>query len=103
MGDSASRWWHRPYCVLTCWISCFRRLGAEEIDSWIATAKESGIAELESFADGLTRDLAAVHAGVTLECSSGQVEGQNNRIKLLKRQTYGRAGLPFLRKRVTCG
>ncbi|MDJ0465976.1 ISL3 family transposase [Streptomyces sp. H27-C3] len=79
------------------------RLGADEIDSWIVTAKDGGIAELVSFADGLTRDLAAVHAGVTLEWSSGQVEGQNNRIKLFKRQTYGRAGLPFLRKRVICG
>ncbi|MEN8654360.1 ISL3 family transposase [Streptomyces sp. 21So2-11] len=79
------------------------RLGADELDFWIATAKSSGVTELVSFADGLTRDLAAVHAGVTLEWSSGQVEGQNNRIKLLKRQTYGRAGLPFLRKRVTCG
>jgi transposase len=79
------------------------RLGADEIDSWIASTKDSDVAELASFAKGLTHDLAAVHAGVTLEWSSGQVEGQNNRIKLLKRQTYGRAGLPFLRKRVTCG
>lgn len=73
------------------------QLGADEIDSWIATAKDSGIAELASFADGLTRDLAAVHAGVTLEWSSGQVAGQNNRISL-KRLMFGRANYDLLRK-----
>lgn len=79
------------------------RLGADELDTWISTAITSGITEIKSFAEGLTRDLDAVHAAVTLEWSSGAVEGENNRIKMLKRQTYGRASLPLLRKRVVLG
>ena len=41
-----------------------------------------------------------MQAGLTLEWSQGQVEGQVNRLKLLKRQSYGRAGFTLLRKRV---
>ena len=49
---------------------------------------------------GLTSDLAAVTAGLTLPHSSGPVEGNANRIKMIKRQMYGRAGFDLLRKRV---
>ncbi|MFD8564876.1 transposase, partial [Streptosporangium canum] len=57
------------------------------------------IPELHRLAAGLRRDQAAVTAGLTLPHSSGAVEGNVNRIKMLKRQTYGRAGLALLRKR----
>lgn len=56
--------------------------------------------KLHGFAAGLERDLAAVTAGLTLPWSSGVVEGHVNRIKLLKRQMFGRAGFDLLRKRV---
>jgi len=49
---------------------------------------------------GFRADLAAVTAGLTLSFSSGAVEGQVNRIKMLKRQMFGRAGLDLLRKRI---
>jgi len=49
---------------------------------------------------GLDRDLVAVTAGLTLPCSSGSVEGTVNRIKMIKRQMFGRANLDLLRKRV---
>ncbi len=55
---------------------------------------------LHSFATGIRRDLDAVTAGLTLPYSSGPVEGNVNRIKMLKRQMYGRAGFALLRKRV---
>lgn len=55
---------------------------------------------LHAFADGLRRDYQAVTAGLTLPWSSGPVEGHVNRIKMLKRQMYGRAGFALLRKRV---
>jgi len=55
---------------------------------------------MRSFAVGLLRDLDAVTAGLTLEYSSGPVEGHVNRIKMLKRQMYGRAHFDLLRKRV---
>ncbi|GIM96106.1 hypothetical protein Ato02nite_078990 [Paractinoplanes toevensis] len=45
-------------------------------------------------------DLDAVTAGLSLPYSSGPVEGNVNRIKMLKRQMYGRAGFDLLRKRV---
>ena len=60
----------------------------------------SGIAELVAFAGGLEQGWAAVVAGLTLEWSSGQVEGQVNRVKLLKRQMFGSAKRDLLRKRV---
>jgi transposase len=71
----------------------------EQLDSWIETAKSSSIKAFHSFAKGLTEDYDAVKAGVTLEVSNGQVEGQNNRLKMLKRQMFGRAGLDLLAKR----
>ncbi|WP_149181339.1 transposase [Streptomyces sp. TRM49041] len=55
---------------------------------------------LHTFTSGLERDLAAVTAGLTLPWSSGVVEGHVNRIKMIKRQMYGRAGFNLLRKRV---
>ncbi|WP_331773677.1 hypothetical protein OG948_58315 (plasmid) [Embleya sp. NBC_00888] len=55
---------------------------------------------LVSFVNGIVSDLRAVEAGLSLPFSSGAVEGQVNRIKMLKRQMFGRAGLDLLRKRV---
>ncbi len=55
---------------------------------------------LLSFVNGIGCDLRAVEAGLTLPFSSGAVEGQVNRIKMLKRHMFGRAGLALLRKRV---
>lgn len=61
---------------------------------------DSGIAELARFARGLQDDLIAITAGLTLEWSNGVSEGQIHRLKLLKRQGYGRAGFALLRQRV---
>jgi len=55
---------------------------------------------LEQFGAGLRRDWDAVVAAFTLPWSNGPVEGQINRLKLIKRQMYGRAGLGLLRARV---
>ena len=70
------------------------------LEAWMAEAMHSGIEELARFARGLQEDLAAVTAGLTLEWSNGPVEGQITRLKLLKRQGYGRAGIPLLRQRI---
>jgi transposase len=56
--------------------------------------------DLHSFVTGLRRDYHAARAGLTLPHSSGKVEGHVNRIKMLKRQMYGRANLDLLRKRI---
>lgn len=54
----------------------------------------------DTFAAGLLRDVPGVTAGLTLSWNSGAVEGHVNRIKMLKRQMFGRAGFRLLRKRV---
>lgn len=70
-------------------------------ESWLAkaTAPESS-KELRTFAEGLKKDELAVRAALRLEWSNGQVEGQINRLKLIKRQMFGRAKFDLLRQRV---
>ena len=72
----------------------------EQLDAWIAQANADDQPDLRSFITGLKRDYQAVLNGLTLPYSSGKVEGNVNRIKMLKRQMYGRAGFDLLRKRV---
>jgi transposase len=69
-------------------------------EAWMAEATRSGIAELARFARGLEDNLVAIKAGLTLEWSNGVTEGQIHRLKLLKRQGYGRAGFALVRQRV---
>jgi len=77
-----------------------RERTGDQLDTWIAAAQGSDVAELRRYAGGLRADHAAVQAGLTLEWSNGQVEGHVHRLKLLKRQMYGRAGFDLLRRRV---
>jgi len=69
-------------------------------DDWMKAGQESGIKELENFVKGIKQDRVAVKASLTYEWSQGQVEGQVNRLKMLKRQMYGRAKFDLLRARV---
>lgn len=75
------------------------RLG-EKLDIWLKAATESGVLAMENFASGIEKDKAAVAAAIRLEWSNGQVEGQVNRLKLRKRQLYGRAKFDLLRQYV---
>ena len=68
--------------------------------SWLADALKSGVSAVATFAAGLMQDGAAVKAALTTPWSSGQTEGQVNKLKLLKRQTFGRAKFDLLRRRV---
>ena len=68
--------------------------------TWINKVKHSGFGPLVRFGYGLQKDLAAVTAAVETHWSNGQVEGQINRLKAIKRQMYGRAGFSLLRARV---
>jgi transposase len=67
---------------------------------WITTVRAADLPYLQSFTRGLDKDTSAVAAGLTLPYSNGPTEGHVNRIKMLKRQMYGRANLDLLRKRV---
>ena len=71
----------------------------EELDDWLRRAVGSSLTAFVRFVKGLREDYEAVKAGVTLPWSNGQVEGQVNRLKTLKRQMYGRAGIALLSKR----
>jgi transposase len=73
---------------------------AAALARWLCDASMSGIDALNCFAEGIRRDLRAVTNALRLPWSNGQVEGQINRLKLIKRQMYGRAGFDLLRKRV---
>jgi transposase len=73
---------------------------SNRLTEWIRTAKLCGIASVVRFAFGRQKDLYAVNAEVETPWSNGQVEGQINRRKTLKRQMYGRAGLPLLQARM---
>ena len=75
------------------------RDAAAELDTWITTAKACTAPAIATFASGLDGD-AAVRYALTKPWSSGQAEGQINRLKLIKRQCYGRAGLDLLQRRM---
>ncbi len=72
----------------------------DRLDDWIAAVEADDQPELHSFARGLKHDYDAVRNGLTLPWNSGVVEGTVNKIKMLKRQMYGRASFPLLRKRL---
>jgi transposase len=77
-----------------------RRRNAPALEPWLEETLTGGVPELRTFAAGIKRDQAAVLAALTHNWSQGQVEGQIHRLKLLKRQAYGRAGFDLLRHRV---
>ena len=82
----------------------FQRLVKERdaagFSAWRETALSSALPELQRFITGLDRDEAAVMAALTLPWSNGPVEGQVTRLKVIKRQMYGRANFDLLRARV---
>ena len=77
-----------------------RKRTATTLEAWLADCLASGMPELVNFAHGLQREQPAVQAALTLPYSNGQVEGQITKLKLLKRQSYGRAKLDLLRQRM---
>ncbi|MFZ0258261.1 MAG: ISL3 family transposase [Gammaproteobacteria bacterium] len=73
---------------------------AAMLDPWLSACQDSGVTNLQTFADGVKRDYDAIRGALETVWSNGQTEGQVNRLKMLKRQMYGRAGLDLLRTRV---
>ncbi len=77
-----------------------RERRGRELDDWVADVHSTGPPELRGFSRNLQHDWAAVHAGLTERWSSGSVEGNVNKVKVTKRQMFGRARFDLLRKRV---
>ena len=74
-----------------------RRKAEEALTPWIERARASIVA---SFASGVAKDEAAVRAAITLPWSNGQTEGQITRLKLVRRQMYGRGKIDLLQARL---
>jgi transposase len=74
--------------------------GGLDVEDWMSAVEGSDLSALHGFVRGLRKDLAAVIAGLSLPYSNGPIEGANTKVKLLKRQMYGRAGFPLLRQRI---
>lgn len=80
--------------------SNIRSVSEVRSDNGEAAVRAENLPGLTAFADSLTSDLDAVTRGLTTRWNSGPIEGRVNHIKMLKRQIFGRASLPLLRKRV---
>jgi transposase len=80
-------------------LQLLREQKAELFDDWLMKALRSALKPFQTFAAGLFDDYSAVKASMMLDVSNGPVEGLNNRLKMVKRQMYGRAGLELLSKR----
>ncbi len=70
------------------------------LEQWLKKARVCGVRAVETFARGLEQDEAAVRAALTTPWSNAQAEGQITKLKLLKRQMYGRASFDLLRRRI---
>src|SRR5438067_5543758 len=90
----------QAYTLSQAFLALVRERRGDALEAWMTEAAASGIEALTRFAHGLREALAAIHAGLTLPWSNGPIEGHVNRLKLLKRQGYGRAGCALLRHRV---
>jgi transposase len=88
------------YGLAQRFVQMVRDRDAQALDIWLADATAGPVPELQRFAASLRRDYAAVSAALALPWSNGQTEGQVNRLKLIKRQMFGRAKLELLRARV---
>jgi transposase len=72
----------------------------QDLEPWMTTVDDDDLPALHAFVHGLRMDLLAVVAGLILPYSNGPIEGANTKVKLLKRQMYGRAEFPLLRQRI---
>ena len=88
------------YPLAQRFVTMIRNRQPEALDSWLQEAETCGIAAIRNFVIKLRQDYDAVKAALSFEWSNGQVEGQVNRLKTIKRQMYGRANFDLLRLRV---
>jgi transposase len=88
------------YLLSQEFVAMLKERKAEALDAWLKRAKESQVAELKSFVNGISRDYAAVYAACSRPESNAITEGHVNRLKFLKRQMFGRAHLDLLRVKV---
>jgi transposase len=83
--------------IIAAFQAMIRKKSLADLEPWLERARPSLVA---SFAGGISKDQAAVSAAITSPWSNGQTEGQITKLKLVKRQMYGRGKLDLLRARV---
>ena len=98
--QSNGPWRKKSLRLAASFIAMVRREKKGWLGGWLARARRSTAVELRKFAAAIEQDKSAVAAALTEPWNNGQVEGQVNRLKSLKRQMYGRAGFQLLRKRI---
>lgn len=101
----------RKLCEISPKVEMIRQIGnkfqqivkekrGDLFDNWLVAVRQSGVQDLINWANDLLADEAAVRNALSSPWSNGQVEGQVNRLKTIKRQMYGRANSDLLRARV---
>ena len=90
----------KAYDLVQDFLSMVHKREGHRLAVWLERVAKSDLSELQSFAAGVERDKAAVQAGLTWWINNGVVEGSVTKVKLIKRQMYGRADFPLLRQRV---
>jgi transposase len=88
------------YLLVQQFVQMVRTRTGERLDAWLSAVASSPLADLQSFADSVSKDKEAVFAGLTRDESNGPTEGHITRLKLIKRSMYGRAQFDLLRLRV---
>ncbi len=83
--------------IVAAFQSMVRKKALADLEPWLAQTRSSLV---NSFANGIIKDKAAVSAAITSPWSNGQTEGQITKLKLVKRQMYGRGKLNLLQARV---
>jgi transposase len=88
------------YQLVTAFMQMLREQTGGQLENWLESVRQSQLVEFEPFVTGIERDRAAVLAGLSLPWSNGPLEGQVNRLKLIKKSMYNRANFDLLRIRV---
>jgi transposase len=91
---------NKAYDLIQSFLGMVHKREGKRLDAWLAKVAESELPELLSFASGVEKDKDAVRAGLTWSINNGMVEGHVTKLKLIKRQMYGKAGFALLRQRV---
>jgi transposase len=88
------------YQLVEMFLQMVRERTGEQLDTWLGAVEASRLEAFEPFVTGVQQDKDAVLAGLSLPWSNGPLEGNVNRLKLIKRSMYGRAEIDLLKLRV---
>jgi transposase len=86
--------------LVDAFLQMVRERTGEQLEEWLGKVKASHLQAFQTFVTGVQKDKDAVIAGLTLPWSNGPLEGNVNRLKLIKKSMYGRAEFDLLKVRV---